>query len=191
MQIKNVSSSIVSIYDLVDSTGRKGITLNPGQEILVYDEDAERSGALIDFMKRGLIQKIGDIEPKEDQNVEIEQVDKVIRWINSRDKAIQFANPINGSIQNEFNGTHGTPVNIAIVVTDGDGTVSIFNHSAIVVVTVDAGTINGVSGSVTVNFTNGQVVVSINRADAGDVNISLSGGNTNLDKSDTAVVYFA
>jgi hypothetical protein len=190
MKIKNISSSNIILSDIKDAGGRETYVY-AGQEVVIYDEDAEKSGSLRQYILDGYIIKIGDEEPGEGSGVEIEKADKIIDWIISRDQAIQFTDPINGTIENDYAGVHGTPVVVGLAVTDGAGVIDTFKQGATIVVTIDAGTIDGVAGPVTKTLVNGEIAVSINRATAGDVNITLSGGNTSLDKSDIAKVTFS
>jgi len=62
MKIKNVSSSILTIPEIKDDQGA-GLVLSPGVEVIIYDEDAEKSPSLASYITAGYVQKTGDEEP--------------------------------------------------------------------------------------------------------------------------------
>jgi hypothetical protein len=193
MRIKYVGSS-ARIISKFYTTG-KDLVLRPNIEYVLYDEDIEKNSTLVNLIKDATVLKISDEEPLEaatgiDADVSA-GIDKLITWVQSSDVAIQFTDPINGGVENTYSGAVGVPVVVGLAVTNGSGVTDTFNSVATVVVTVDAGTINGGAGPVTVTFVNGVITVSINRINAGDVGISLSGGNTSLNKADIAKVTFA
>lgn len=61
MKIKNISNSIAIINDI--RKGGSGLTLPPNTEILIFDEDAEKSATLKLYINDGIIIKTGDEEP--------------------------------------------------------------------------------------------------------------------------------
>jgi len=62
MKIKNVSSSNLAIPEIKDNQGA-GLTLSPGAEVIIYDEDAEKSPSLASYITSGYVQKTGTEEP--------------------------------------------------------------------------------------------------------------------------------
>ncbi len=62
MKIKNVSTSIAVISDIKDSSG-EGLTLQPNSEVIIHDEDAEKSSTLQQFITDGIITVTGTDEP--------------------------------------------------------------------------------------------------------------------------------
>ncbi len=65
MKIKNVSNSIVTISDLPGGETGQGLTLQPGAEILIFDEDAEKSSQLAGLMTASIISKLSGEEPQD------------------------------------------------------------------------------------------------------------------------------
>jgi len=61
MKIKNVSTSNVIISDI--KINGAGLSLAPDVEVLIFDEDAEKSPNLKQFIADGVITKTGDEEP--------------------------------------------------------------------------------------------------------------------------------
>lgn len=61
MKVKNTSSSVAIITDMV--TSGQGLVIGPGQEILLYDEDTEKSSVLKQYITDGIIEVTGDAEP--------------------------------------------------------------------------------------------------------------------------------
>jgi hypothetical protein len=121
--------------------------------------------------------------------VEPQDVVRLIEWVKSTDLLIQFA-PSNGSsVQNEFDATAGEAHDVELWVTNGQGFLDVFNSDEEVTVGASGGTVNGET-SVDVTMEDGKVVLSVLRATAGDVTLSLS-NNTRLNINDTAVVHFA
>jgi len=65
MKIKNVSNSIVSLGDIPGVNGLKGLTLQPGAEATIFDEDAERSSELGSLITAAVISKLSTEEPND------------------------------------------------------------------------------------------------------------------------------
>lgn len=200
MRVKNMSNGTVIIDDIVDTqSGLKGITLQSGVEILLYDEDTEKSSQLKAFLTSGVLANIGDEEPAEGAG---DMDDKLIAWVKAGDVYIQFSPSTSGD--NPYSGDVGTPVEIPIAVTNGVGTIDTFNSEATVEVTIDGGStatdpviqyrktdgswsVMG-AGPVTIPFVNGVGRIKVNCTGAGDILLTLGGGNTSLDRTDTATV---
>ena len=62
MKIKNISNSNIMIPEIKTSQG-SGLSLSPGAEVEIYDEDAEKSSSLATYIADGLISKTGSSEP--------------------------------------------------------------------------------------------------------------------------------
>ena len=62
MKIKNVSTSNLQIPEIKDSQGA-GLMLSPGAEVIIYDEDAEKSPTLASYITAGYVTKTGTEEP--------------------------------------------------------------------------------------------------------------------------------
>jgi len=63
MKIKNVSTGIVAINDIPGANGNLGLTIQGQAEVLIFDEDAEKSAELASLMASGLITKLSGEEP--------------------------------------------------------------------------------------------------------------------------------
>lgn len=63
MKIKNVTNGVVAISDLPGANGNKGLTLQPQAEVLLFDEDAEKSTELASLMTAGVVSKLSNEEP--------------------------------------------------------------------------------------------------------------------------------
>ena len=61
MKVKNISTSIAIITDMVISG--QGLVIGPNQEVLLYDEDTEKSAVLKQYIADNIIQVTGDEEP--------------------------------------------------------------------------------------------------------------------------------
>lgn len=63
MRIKNVTPGNILIGDLPNDQGSHGISLPATQEVLIFNEDAERSTQLGSFLTSGAILNLGSEEP--------------------------------------------------------------------------------------------------------------------------------
>lgn len=63
MRIKNVTTGNIIINDLPNKQGFKGVPIPAGVEILIFNEDAERSSELGSFLTSGAIVNLGPEEP--------------------------------------------------------------------------------------------------------------------------------
>jgi hypothetical protein len=63
MKIKNTSTGTITISDLPGGQSGSGLTLQSQAEVLLFDEDAERSAQLSTLMTAGLIVKLSGEEP--------------------------------------------------------------------------------------------------------------------------------
>ena len=61
MKVKNVSSSVAIITDMIISG--QGLVIYPNQEVLLYDEDTEKSAVLKQYIADNIIQVTGEEEP--------------------------------------------------------------------------------------------------------------------------------
>jgi len=184
MKIKNVSSSKV----IIDDVGAKGVNikLEPGEIKVIFDEDAEKSPALKKLIDAGFVQKIGDEEPSIGPK---DVTQKIIDWIISNDVAIRFVKEGTewDSGQGKFVTTNDS-IPIQLKVCDGDGTIDTFNSTATVAV-ASTGSATIVE-TMPIAFTNGIATITVNNSVDEEITLSLSGGNTSLDLTDTVNVIF-
>jgi len=129
------------------------------------------------------------------------KLSEVLEWIISNDVYIQFL-PVTAG-DNPYAGSINTDVDVEIGITDGDGTIDPFNSATTVVVTITGGTAAGAqirfkdangnwgaygAGPITAPFVNGKAYIQAKGTGAGTILLGLSGGNSSLDRSDTATV---
>ena len=62
MIIKNVSNGVITISDLVGAQGGDGVILQPGAQVTIFNEDAERSLQLGQLITAGLVTNLGSGE---------------------------------------------------------------------------------------------------------------------------------
>jgi hypothetical protein len=68
VKIKNVSSSVVLLSDMKNPFNALApFTINPNEEVSIYDEDAEKSEVLASLMTAGTITKISALEPSDSE----------------------------------------------------------------------------------------------------------------------------
>jgi len=70
MKIKNNTSGIIAINDMGGGQSGQSLILQPGAEVVVYDEDAEKSPSLASYLTSGAITKTGTEEPSTGTPVE-------------------------------------------------------------------------------------------------------------------------
>lgn len=70
MKIKNISTSIALIPEIKDSEGA-GLIVQPNQEVIIYDEDAEKSPTLQGYITDHIIEVTGPDEPIESLETEL------------------------------------------------------------------------------------------------------------------------
>ena len=110
-------------------------------------------------------------------------IDDIIRYIQSRDTSIR-------SEHYDYSGPVNTPIEINLMICDGAVQyVDIFNSTATVVVSATGSGV--IAESMPIQFINGRATIHVNDAAAETTILSLSGGNTSLDKSDTANAVFS
>lgn len=63
MRIKNVTTGNIIISDLPNKQGSRGVPIPANVEVLIFNEDAERSQELGSFLTSGLILNLGPEEP--------------------------------------------------------------------------------------------------------------------------------
>jgi len=204
MKIKNISSSIISINDLLDRETKQPITLDLNEEMIIYDEDAEGSSTLKRYIDGGYIQVTGKEEPVEIEDIvgggEERDTYLVKKTLLGADVAIQFT-PVNGAgNDNAYAGAINTDKDITLAITNGNGGIDYVNSTATIVVSITGGTagtkqirlIGGVygAGPVTLSFVEGEAKVQV-KGTVGTITLGLSGGNTSLNKTDTATCTLA
>jgi hypothetical protein len=188
MKIKNKSTSVVVLPDLrfCDPRGfvQIGVRLLPGQEIVVFDEDAERSVSLLGLIADGVIEKTGEEEPLElvatfGIDVDLSKnISKLVSYVRNRDSWVTFVQDNKGML-NEVTIPVSTPTNFNIAVTDGDGVVDIFANDVTITLTPSDGiTVSPASGRVV----NGRLTVTITASQAGIISVANDKGlqNQNL-----------
>jgi len=195
MKIKNVSVETLHISDLVDETGHKGITLDPSDELTIFDELAERSTSLAAWITAGKISVINEfVEPNETPGLDplntiADLGVKVIAWIIHNDYKFDFTNSSN-VVTNVFTGDVSGSVLLNVAVVNSSNVVDTFNSISTVTVTADKGTINSAANLI-VTMTDGIATISVSDNLAETVVLSLSGGNTSLNLDATAQVTFS
>ena len=191
MKIKNVSSKKIRINDMKHPTvfGVK-IELKPNAEIVVFDEDAEKSEQLTNYLIAAVIIKTGDEEPNEVPGVDVELSEKIVTWVNSRDASIRFQKSGDDwdSVGGEFK-TTGTSVDITVAVTDGDGAVNLFNQ--LETITVSSGGTATVTPATEQVVVNGTVTVTVTDSAAAGVSSLAVATSGDLDVSDVVDVNFS
>jgi hypothetical protein len=179
MKIQNVSTTEVEVADLQDPRDRtQYLRMVPNDIVILLDEDAAKSTALVALINAGKIVKIGDDEPGDGGPTQ-DRTRDLEAWVLSTDTQVQFATSSSGMITSSYSGTHGTPVPISLWVTNGIGIKDLINSLSTVQVSVTGGTasgktINGGAGPVTVTFAKGAASASINATSAGTVTLGLS-----------------
>jgi hypothetical protein len=170
--------------------GDREYILNPAATYVWYDEDVEKSTLVLSLLQSKKLVKISDEEPLETTYAtDTDNSAAIISWVKSGDVAIQFADPVNGDIQNTYSGTHGTPVALDLVVTNGSGVTDTFNSDETVIVTITGGSsssktvsykkIDGTwstpaAGPVTPQAVKGVIYLKVDAADAGTITLGLS-----------------
>jgi len=127
MKIKNISNERVVIDDF-GLEGLNNVILNPGEEVVIFDEDAEKSEQLKKLIDAGKLEKSGDEEPSVGPK---DVTQKIIDWIISNDVAIRFVKE--GTEWDDGQGkfvTTNDSISIQLKVCDGDGTIDTFNSTA-------------------------------------------------------------
>jgi hypothetical protein len=84
--------------------------------------------------------------------------------------------------------TNQNSIQIKLKVCDGDGTIDLFQNTATVVVSATGSAT--IVGTMPITFTRGEAIITINDNIDEIVTLSLSSGNTNLDRSDTVDINF-
>ncbi len=121
---------------------------------------------------------------------------KLIYWVNQNDVILQFTSGTDGlngaGVLNNYSGNKsGTEVKVCV--TNGHGVINLFNDDTTVDVNITGGSasnpkLNKTAGPVTLTMEDGVASCTVSADTAGTVTLSISGGNTSLDKSDTASV---
>ena len=133
MKLKNVSTSTISFGDL--SLNGVPVSLAPLAEVIVYDEDAEKSTGLASLMNAGIITQTGNDEPDEAiYAAGVDSVDHLITWVRSGDTEIKFN-------ATTYSGPANTPITVTVKTINAAGQKDLFDYVSTIVVTADAGTI--------------------------------------------------
>jgi len=175
----------------------QSLVINPNADVLVYNEDLEKSAALQSLLDSGKLTKISEEEPLDATSVADESQD-IREWILSNDVLIQFTGGNegkNGTTPNTY-GAAASPVTVPLVVTDGDGTTDLLNNVTTVLVTITGGTatspsIDGSSSPVTKTMIKGTISMSVAGTGPGTVILGLSTPthpSETLDVTDVATV---
>ena len=199
MKIKNTTTGQIQMTDMPGQQ-TSGLIIQGGEEIFVFNEDAEKSLQLKSFIDGGQITVL-DQAAEPTTGTSIGDAEGELRiWVLMNDVSAQFVagdDGLNGpTVPNNYTGASGTPVTVPIWITDGDGTRDIINSESTVQVAISGGsapskTINGGVGPVTVTFVKGAASVEVDAGGAGDVQLVLSSPThptVTLNVADTAVV---
>jgi len=188
-----LSTSVLHPVQLVDVRAFDGspITLLPGVAInlLNYatEEDLVKSHHLSNLLGDGLLTVNSSFDPATTQE------NIIVQWILSGDTILQFFGVNGPSSDNTYTGTFAAGAIVRVGVTNGVGVPDPFNNTATVVLSVTGGgaaspKINGSASPVTLTLVGGVASATVTASGAGTVLLGLSGGNTTLDRSDTATV---
>jgi hypothetical protein len=191
----------VELFDLTtdyDGDGnRKALKLQPGEYVPVDDLDMlefKKSlafGHLRHAIKAGWI--IEEPEPAitaEEIKADIVKiVQDLVNQVIMNDVAIRFqkVGPNWDKENNRFD-TNQNSIQIKLKVCDGDGTIDLFQNTATVVVSATGSAT--IVETMPITFTRGEATITVNDNIDEIVTLSLSGGNTDLDKSDTVNINF-
>jgi len=181
----------------------QSLVVDPSADILLFDEDLEKSGTLKSLLDSGKLTKISDEEPADfDSNADVgtiqlasmnafasvqsldlgQYLQDLLDLTLVNDSLMQFSGGVegkNGTTANTYVGTQGAGTTVSIDVTNTNDVTNLLNSQSTVLVTITGGTaasptIDGGAGPVVKLMVRGTASMVIDAGATGTVILGLS-----------------
>lgn len=177
MIVRNTTSNHLTVSDLVNPDNASvSLILAPSVNVTIYNEDAEKSKALKKFIELTYVEVVDrDTEPSSNTVVGDASF-KLLDSILASDKLIQFITDGNNlAVANPaiYTAVHNQAKTVRVVIINTDGSRDYANSVSTALISASGGTVNGLSLD-TLVFEDGLASMTVLRATAGNVNLTLS-----------------
>lgn len=177
MIVRNITANRLLVSDMTHpDNAAVSLILVPSVNTTLYNEDAEKSKALRKFIEDSLVEIVSRDDEPSSETVVGDSSSKLVDSILSSDKQVQFVtdgNDIASADPEIYTAVHAVAKEVRLVITNANDSRDYANSVTTCLITASGGTVNGLSLD-TVTFVDGLATVSVLRATAGNVNLTLS-----------------